>query len=88
MRSVGALPLAFLVALAPSACTYGPEERSATVSQVVRLGDSYRAIVVARYASFQRPTGLRAFPDGGKWRYLQPLRESEATSGSARFAMR
>lgn len=54
-----------------SACTYGPEEQRAAVTQVIPLGDSYRAIAVVRHDAFQRPTGLSTFPDGGKWRYLR-----------------
>jgi hypothetical protein len=49
-------------------CTYGPIEERATVDQIVRLGDSYQAIAVIKHVVFQRPTGLSAFPDGGRWR--------------------
>jgi hypothetical protein len=51
-------------------CTYAPEERRVTVEQVVRFGDGYDALVVVRYDRFRRPTGLSAFPDGGKQRML------------------
>lgn len=60
--------LSVVVALA-GACTYGPVEHSASVTQVVRLGDTHRAIIVLRLDTFRRPTRLSAFPDGGKWRY-------------------
>ena len=50
-------------------CTYGPVEERATVEQIVRLGDSYRAIAVIRHSVFQQPTGLSTFPDGGRWRF-------------------
>ncbi len=53
------------------ACTYGPPEERADVVQIVRLGDSYRALAVVRHDAFRRPTGLSAFPDGGKVRYLR-----------------
>jgi hypothetical protein len=52
-----------------AACTYGPDEQTGSAAQIQRLGDSYRAIVVVRRDRFRRPTGLSAFPDGGKWRY-------------------
>lgn len=51
------------------ACTYGPPEHRVTVEQVVRLGDTYQALVVVRHDTFRPPTGLSAFPDGGKARY-------------------
>lgn len=50
-------------------CTYGPDLQRATIDQVVRIGDSYRAVVLVRHDTYQLPTGLSAFPDGGKWRY-------------------
>ncbi|NNF25878.1 MAG: hypothetical protein HKN73_01480 [Gemmatimonadetes bacterium] len=52
-----------------AACTYGPEERSAEVIQIVRLADTDRAVAVVREGTFRRPTGLSTFPDGGKWKY-------------------
>jgi hypothetical protein len=52
-----------------AACGYGPPEPRATVEQVVRLGDSGRAVVLVRHDIVRRPTGLGAFPDGGRWRF-------------------
>jgi len=66
MSRVTALLTCFL-ALA-SGCTYGPEQSRASIGQIVRVGDSYRALVVISYERFQNPTGLSAFPDGGKRR--------------------
>ena len=60
-----------LLAIHSLGCTYGPEERAATVEQVVRIDDSYLAIVVVRHDTFRRPTGLAAFPDGGAVQYLR-----------------
>lgn len=54
-----------------AACTYGPVERHAEIAQIVRLGDSYRAVAVIQRDVFQRPTGLSTFPDGGRWRLLE-----------------
>ncbi|MDH3423149.1 MAG: hypothetical protein OEN00_09150 [Gemmatimonadota bacterium] len=59
-----------LVALV-SGCTYGPVEERAVIAQLLRLGESYQAIAVVQHDVFQRPTGLSAFPDGGRWRYLE-----------------
>lgn len=59
-----------LVALI-SGCTYGPVEERAVIAQVLRLGDSFQAIAVVQHDVFRRPTGLSAFPDGGRWRYLE-----------------
>lgn len=58
-------------AVLAAACTYGPEEHTASVTQILRLGDTFRAIVVVRHDTFRRPTGLSAFPDGGRWRYSE-----------------
>ena len=52
-----------------SACTYAPPEQRATLEQVVRVGDSDRALVLVRHDTYRRPTGLAAFPDGGRWRF-------------------
>jgi hypothetical protein len=60
-----------IVALALTACTYAPEEERAVIAQIVRIGDSYRALVVVQHDTYRRPTGLSAFPDGGKWRYVE-----------------
>ena len=54
-----------------TACTYAPAEERVRILQVIRVGDAYRAVVVAQYEEVQRPTGLSAFPDGGRWRYLR-----------------
>lgn len=64
-------PISLLVYLLVTACTYGPEEERATISQIVRVGDSYRALIVIQYERFQQATGLTAFPDGGKARVLE-----------------
>jgi hypothetical protein len=70
MRSPWRGFLALAVVLA-SGCTYAPEEERAVIGQVVRLGDSYRAVVVVQHDRFRQPTGLSAFPDGGKWKFLE-----------------
>lgn len=57
--------------LAFFACTYGSVEQSAAVGQVLRLGDTYRALAVVQRDEFQSPTGLSAFPDGGKRKLLE-----------------
>ena len=67
-RPVG---LVGVVCILNTACTYGPEQEAARVGQIVRLGDSYRALVVVQHDRFRRPTGLSSFPDGGRWRYLE-----------------
>ena len=58
-----------LAVLVVAACTYGPPEERATVEQVVRIGDSDRALVLVRHDVVRQPTGLSAFPDGGRWRF-------------------
>lgn len=65
-RAAGLLALVLL-----GACTYGPEEERRTVEQVLRLGDGYEAVVVVRLDRFRPPTGLTAFPDGGKTKMLE-----------------
>lgn len=60
---------ASLCVVAQVACTYGPVEDLTRVEQIVALGDSFKALVVIRHDRYRRPTGLSAFPDGGKWRY-------------------
>jgi hypothetical protein len=67
-RPVG---LVSLVGLLAAACTYGPEQDAAQVSQIVQLGDSYRALIVVHHDRFRRPTGLSSFPDGGRLRFLE-----------------
>ena len=59
------------VLVAAAACTYGPVEEHASATQIVRLGDSYRAVAVVQREVFQRPTGLNTFPDGGRGRFLE-----------------
>lgn len=54
-----------------AACSYGPEEERAGVAQVIRLGESWEAIVIVQREVIRRPTGLSTFPDGGAWRYLE-----------------
>ena len=41
------------------------------LGQIVRVGDSYQALVVTQYERFRSPTGLTAFPDGGRARVLE-----------------
>jgi len=43
------------------------------IEQIVRVGESYQALVTVQYERFQRPTGLSAFPDGGKSRVQERL---------------
>jgi hypothetical protein len=64
----GFVALAIVFALG---CTYAPEEERVVIGQVVRLGDSYRALVIVQHDRFRQPTGLSAFPDGGKWKFLE-----------------
>lgn len=58
-------------AMFASSCTYGPEERTVKLEQIVRLGDSFDAIVVIRHDRYRRPRGLSTFPDAAKWNYLE-----------------
>lgn len=58
--------------LAVTSCTYGPVEEEARITHLIRLGDSYRAVVVLQHAVLQRPTGsLNTFPNGGNLRFLE-----------------
>jgi hypothetical protein len=55
-----------------AACGYGPVEEAAGVTHLIRLGDSYRAVLVVRQRVFQQPTGsLNTFPNGGNARVLE-----------------
>lgn len=63
--------LLLLLTILVVGCTYGPPEERVVVEQVVRLGDSFEALVIVRYDTFRRPTGLSAFPDGGKARFIE-----------------
>jgi hypothetical protein len=63
--------LAILILVA--ACTYGPEEQRVTIGQIIRVGESPQALVAIQYERFQSPTGLSAFPDGGKSRVHERL---------------
>ena len=54
-----------------TSCAYGPEEERVVLGQILGVGDSYQALVVTHYERFRRPTGLAAFPDGGKSRVLE-----------------
>ncbi len=56
---------AALISCGAAACTHGPVEESTSVSHLIRLGDSYRAVVVVRHQVFRRPTGINTFPNGG-----------------------
>lgn len=62
------LSVLFLAGPLAASCTYGPEEERIVIEQIVRIEDSYQALVTVLYERFQRPTGLSAFPDGGKSR--------------------
>lgn len=70
-RALGKARLLGGLGLLTLGCTYGPVEERATIEQIVRLGDSYRAIAVIRHDVFRQPTGLSTFPDGGSWRFLE-----------------
>lgn len=54
-----------------SACTYGPPRERSVTGQIVKLGDSYAALVLINHERLREPTGLSAFPDGGKARILE-----------------
>ena len=41
------------------------------LGQIIGVGDSYQALIVTHYERFRRPTGVAAFPDGGKSRVLE-----------------
>ena len=60
----------FLLCL-PAGCTYGPEEERTVVVQIVQFEDSYDALLLLQHDTYRRPTGLSAFPDGGKWRFVE-----------------
>jgi len=70
VRPAGPL-LVLCAGLALSACTWGPEEERARIEQILALGESGLALVTVRYDRFRTPTGLSAFPDGGKARMLR-----------------
>jgi hypothetical protein len=58
--------------LAVTSCTYGPAEEDARITHLIRLGDSYRAVVMVQQEALQRPTGsLNTFPNGGRPRFLE-----------------
>ena len=63
----------FLAAPFASSCTYGPEEERVIIQQIVRVEESYQALVTVQYERFERPTALSAFPDGGKSRVQERL---------------
>ncbi len=63
--------MALAAALASSACTYGPAQDSATITQVVRLPVGGEALVTVQRMVARSPTGLSAFPDGGRLRVLE-----------------
>ena len=66
LRTSGAL-----LALAATACTYGPPRRTQNVASVA--GDSLReqVAIVQQYHLHRPPTGLAAFPDGGVPRTIE-----------------
>lgn len=61
--------IAVLVLLA--GCTYGPPEERAYIENVAIRPGSYQFAVAVLYTRFRPPTGISAFPDGGKPRYLE-----------------
>lgn len=63
------LPIGFL--LATASCTFGPVEKDTSLTHLIRLGDSYRAVAVLQHSVYQEATGLNAFPNGGTRRYLE-----------------
>jgi hypothetical protein len=72
MRSLPKLLLVIISTLGTSAvaCTYGPPELQVSIANhVTRRSDALFAFAV-HYAWVRRPTGLSAFPDGGRWRTL------------------
>lgn len=57
-------------AMFASSCTYGPEEHAVKLEQIVRLGDSFDAIVVIRYDGYRRPGAsppFRTVVNGSIW---------------------
>lgn len=52
-------------------CTFGPEQERTVVSQIIGLGDSFEALIVVQYERYRAPTGIHAFPDGGKTQVLE-----------------
>jgi hypothetical protein len=49
-----------------AACTYGPAELLVRVANSARRSDTDSIALAVYAAEFQRPTGLAAFPDGGR----------------------
>ena len=66
VRAAGAV----MVALLAGACTYGPSQERVRIEQVMAVPDSYRAHVVVSHEVFHPPTGLSAFPDGGRAKFV------------------
>ena len=64
------LGLVGALVLASTSCTYGPEVHAAGIEQAVHVPDTRTALVVVRRDVLRRPTGLAAFPDGGRVRYV------------------
>jgi len=62
--------LAASLALFAASCTWDPAQEAARITHVVRLGDSYRAVLVVQQEVVRPPTGISTFPDGGIPRYL------------------
>lgn len=58
------------LALALTACTYGPPELQVAVANHAPQRHDARFAFAVHYAWMQRPTGLSTFPDGGRWRVL------------------
>jgi hypothetical protein len=87
-RKLLSLPGTLLLVLVVTSCTYGPVEEEARISHLIRLGDSYRAVVVLQHEVFQRPTGtLNTFPNGGTLRFLERSVSQVLIDGSERTAV-
>jgi len=72
--------------LMATACSYGPEEERVVLGQIIGVGDSYQALIATHYERFRSPTGLAAFPDGGKSRVLERRARLYLVNASARTA--
>ncbi|MFW6040055.1 MAG: hypothetical protein ACOC9N_03150 [Gemmatimonadota bacterium] len=59
----------FLVLL--TGCTYGPEQERVWIVDVERRPESRTFVAAVKYQRFRPPTGLSAFPNGGRERVLE-----------------
>lgn len=76
----------FLTVLSAAACTYGPEQERVRLGQIIRVGDSHQALAVTQYERFRPPTGVTAFPDGGKAQVLERRARLYLVNASERTA--